>query len=396
MVTCRSEEEAEALQRLARAKYMKLRKELNDRRKGASKCHGEAFINFAAPTQLRAGLIKLGIKPGKLPNTSDETLEALAEYEDLSVETAFADSPDLGKYGVVDVFRLFRSVTKLLGTYGHTWTQTYDQDGHVDPDTGRIHSRIDQLGAGSGRTSSSSPNVQNLPQGKEIRSCFTSPQGKVLEAFLESMGIVLGQDSLDVLTHDYAGCELRIMAELSGEDRWLEAFAKDWDVHSMCGEDMFGAEWLAMAEPGCEYYSDHKKCKCPKHKELRDKHLKILNFSVAYGKSAYGLARRWGSRERKQRISWHATGPSTRSSMPSLMSVEGWRRKRWSPAPPRAAADNGTGPPGRRRRSGRPGTCPRDNPSQPRPRSAKPTWGPSRPLPARGRTPRSREPTLTS
>ena len=154
---------------------MKLGKELNDRRKGASKCHGEAFINFAAPTQLGAGLIKLGIKPGKLPNTSDETLEALAEYEDLSLETAFADSPDLSKYGVVDVFRLFRSVTKLLGTYGHTWTQTYDQDGHVDPDTGRIHSRIDQLGAGSGRTSSSQPNVQNLPQGKEIGPASPPP-----------------------------------------------------------------------------------------------------------------------------------------------------------------------------------------------------------------------------
>ena len=84
------------------------------------------------------------------------------------------------------------------------------------------------------------------------------------------------------------------MAELSGEDRWLEAFANDWDVHSMCGEDMFGAEWLAMAEPDCAYYSDHKKCKCPKHKELRDKRLKILNFSVAYGKSAYGLAEEMG------------------------------------------------------------------------------------------------------
>jgi hypothetical protein len=63
---------------------------------------------------------------------------------------------------------------------------------------------------------------------------------------------------------DYDGCELRFIAELSGEQSWIDAFNSGKDVHSMCAEIMYGQRWKDAADEGCAYYAKSAKCKCMK------------------------------------------------------------------------------------------------------------------------------------
>src|SRR5206468_1052075 len=98
--------------------------------------------------------------------------------------------------------------------------------------TGRIHSYIDLFGTATGRTSSSKPNIQNIPKSKRYRHCFKAQRG------------------YKIITIDFNGCELRILAEMSQEPVWLDAFRKGWDVHSVGAEILFGKEWTDGAEEG--------------------------------------------------------------------------------------------------------------------------------------------------
>jgi DNA polymerase I-like protein with 3'-5' exonuclease and polymerase domains len=151
---------------------------------------------------------------------------------------------------------------------------------------------------------------QNIPKGSDWRACFVARPGYKL------------------ITMDYNGCELRILAEYSREKVFIEAFLKGWDVHSVGAEIIFEDEWknAAVQEPykvtkdnkeewipACAYYfkennslnkkgevvstgRDHEKCFCPKHKELRDQ-IKSVNFGIAYGMEAKKLSEAVGCTE---------------------------------------------------------------------------------------------------
>jgi DNA polymerase I-like protein with 3'-5' exonuclease and polymerase domains len=95
---------------------------------------GEAAINYGSSHQLKAALYQMGFTKKKLPNTNDRTLETLKGEP------------------VIATIQEYRTTQKLLDTYGRSFLE------NIDPITGRVHSEIDQLGAESGRTSSSKPN----------------------------------------------------------------------------------------------------------------------------------------------------------------------------------------------------------------------------------------------
>jgi DNA polymerase I-like protein with 3'-5' exonuclease and polymerase domains len=263
-----------------RKQYMVLRKSINDRRKLGEKCEGEACINYGSPAQLRDALwVSKKYSKTKLPNTNDATLEKLSEFPKLDITKAFEDDGGVLNYPIIDLIRLYRSTDKALTTYGVWWTRTLDErdpndkdvHGYKNPFTLRIHSKINQIGAATGRTSSSSPNIQNIPRESVYRLCFVAGVGMLL------------------VTVDMSGAELRILAELSGEPIWLEAFKRGWDVHSVCAEIIFGKEWEEGAEDGCAFKAKHEKCKCKKHKKLREV-AKTLNFGLAYGMGPQKLA----------------------------------------------------------------------------------------------------------
>jgi DNA polymerase I-like protein with 3'-5' exonuclease and polymerase domains len=255
---------------LLRKSFVVLNRSIRERTKLASECEGEAAINYQGSAQLLAAFRKMGYGERKLPNTNEDTVAKLASFKNLTADKAFADTGNFN-YPVFDLLLLFREVSKAISTYGTAWITTQDVGGHINSFTGRIHSNINLLGAATGRTSSSSPNVQNIPKGSDYRNAFVARPG------------------YRILTIDYSGAELRILAFLSQEPVWLEAFAKGWDVHSVGAEMLFGQRWKDAAEEGCAYYARHQKCKCKEHKVLRD-HIKAVNFGLAYGLQSKGLA----------------------------------------------------------------------------------------------------------
>ncbi len=128
----------------------------------------------------------------------------------------------------------------------------------VNPRTGRLHTSFNQTVAATGRLSSSSPNLQNVPIrteiGREIRKAFVADPGRVL------------------LSADYSQIELRIMAHLSGDANLIAAFEGGKDVHRSTAALIFGG----VEE---EVTSDQRDW------------AKTVNFGIMYGMSAYGLAR---------------------------------------------------------------------------------------------------------
>ncbi len=200
-------------------------------------------FNVDSPKQLGVVLFdEAGLKPlrktaGAARSTDSDTLEALA-----------ADHPLPAK--VLE----YRSLAKLKGTYVDSLPEM------INPDTGRIHANFNQAVTATGRLSSSDPNLQNIPArtelGRGIRAAF-----------------VPGDRQRDVLlTADYSQVELRLLAHFSHDPFLQEAFHKDLDIHAFVAAELFGV-------PQSEVTSEQRG------------RAKVVNFSLIYGKSAYGLSR---------------------------------------------------------------------------------------------------------
>ena len=154
----------------------------------------------------------------------------------------------------------FRGAEKLVGTYGQAIINI------VNPMTGRIHSSFKQLGAETGRMSSTKPNLQNIPKTEDFRGCFRP----------------LDPENFDFLIADYSNIELRILAEISGDVAMTNAFNNGIDLHSYTASGVFPQlSGVAMA--------DIKKF----HDEFRQI-AKIMNFSIVYGVGAKRLGQTSG------------------------------------------------------------------------------------------------------
>jgi DNA polymerase-1 len=129
-------------------------------------------------------------------------------------------------------------------------------------DHGRVHTTFNQLVAATGRLSSTDPNLQNIPirtaEGRRIRQAF-----------------VVGNGFESLMTADYSQIEMRIMADLSGDDALVEAFGSGFDFHATTAASVFGVP-LADVDG-----------------VLRNR-VKAMNYGLAYGLSAYGLSQQLG------------------------------------------------------------------------------------------------------
>ena len=201
---------------------------------------GTAF-NLGSPKQLGDVLFnRLGLDPVRRtstgqPSTSESVLHELAAVHPLP-ETVLQ----------------YRNLAKLKTGY------TDALPGCIDPRTGRVHTSYQQAVAATGRLSSINPNLQNIPartpEGRRIRQAFVAPKGHVL------------------VSADYSQIELRIMAELSGDEGLLKAFSEDMDVHRATAAEVF-------ATPLEEVSADQRRA------------AKAINFGLIYGMSPFGLAR---------------------------------------------------------------------------------------------------------
>jgi len=198
-------------------------------------------FNLSSPKQLREILFeKLKIKPLKktptgTPSTSEEVLQTLAQ-----------DFP------LPKLILEHRSLSKLKNTYTDKLPKMINQA------TGRVHTSYNQAVAITGRLASSDPNLQNIP--------IRTPEGrKVREAFIASKGSM-------IVSADYSQIELRIMAHLSKDERLIQAFNNNEDIHRITAAEIF--------EVSLESISNEQR-----------RYAKVINFGLIYGMSPFGLAK---------------------------------------------------------------------------------------------------------
>ncbi len=201
-------------------------------------------FNIASPKQLQQVLFqeqKLPVlartKTG--PSTDADVLSELARIHPL---------PNL--------IQEYRQYAKLKSTYVDALPQM------VHPGTGRVHASFHQDVTATGRLSSSDPNLQNIPirteAGRAIRSAF-----------------VAGEPGWLLLAADYSQIELRVLAHFSQDQRLVEAFARDEDIHALVAARIHGVE-LAEVTPAMR------------------RQAKTVNFGVIYGQSPFGLSKQLG------------------------------------------------------------------------------------------------------
>jgi DNA polymerase-1 len=149
----------------------------------------------------------------------------------------------------------YRNISKLKSTYIDALPKL------VHPKTGRVHTSYNQTVTATGRLSSSDPNLQNIPiraeEGNRIRQAFIPERG------------------WSIVSADYSQIELRILAHLSRDERLMEAFQNDEDIHARTASEIFGVP-MEKVTPSMR------------------REAKVINFGIIYGMSAYGLSQQLG------------------------------------------------------------------------------------------------------
>ncbi|MEI0580334.1 DNA polymerase I [Brachyspira pilosicoli] len=201
---------------------------------------GEEF-NLQSPKQLEYILFeKLKINSTKKTktgaySTDEEVLRELAQREKIA-----------------EYMLTYRKYSKLKNTYLDVFPTL------VHKKTNRIHAFFNQTVTATGRLSSSEPNLQNIPargdEGKDIRNTFIAEKGNVL------------------IAADYSQIELRLLAHFSNDPTLVEAFKNNDDIHR---------------KTAMKIYSVSKEHVTPSMRNTA----KIINFSIIYGKTAFGLSK---------------------------------------------------------------------------------------------------------
>lgn len=193
---------------------------------------GAPQINLDSQAQVTDALVGLGIP---MPNSTRAwELQPLAE-----------------EYPVVAKLLEYRGVAKAISSFGENILE------FIEPATGRIHADFRQIGAPTGRFACSKPNLQQIPHEAEYRRCFRAPEGKTL------------------VIADYSQIELRILADISEDRNFIEAFESGQDFHSATAAQVFGIDAKDVTADQRSF-------------------AKRLNFGVVYGLGASRFAQMAG------------------------------------------------------------------------------------------------------
>ncbi|WP_288869668.1 DNA polymerase I, partial [uncultured Capnocytophaga sp.] len=205
---------------------------------------GETF-NLASPKQLGDILfekLKIDSKPKKTKTGQYATSEEVL-------------APFAAKHKIVADILEWRQVQKLKSTYVDALPL------EVNKSTGRVHTTYMQTVAATGRLSSNNPNLQNIPirtaRGQQIRGAFVAEEGK------------------KIISADYSQIELRLIAELSGEDNMIKAFQNGEDIHASTASKLF-------------------KIPLDQVDKTQRSQAKTVNFGIIYGQGAFALAEQTG------------------------------------------------------------------------------------------------------
>lgn len=199
---------------------------------------GETF-NIGSPKQLGHILFeRLKLPVGKKTktgySTDSDVLEGLTT-----------------KHPIAKMILEYRELTKLKSTYVDALPALVNQK------TGRVHSQLNQAATTTGRLSSTQPNLQNIPirteRGRLVRKAFIAEPGNCL------------------ISADYSQIELRVLAHITEDEGLTKAFMDDLDIHTATASEIFSK---ALGEV------------TPNDRRIA----KAVNFGLAYGQGAFGLA----------------------------------------------------------------------------------------------------------
>lgn len=203
-------------------------------------------FNIASPKQLGQILfVKLGLKAKNQKKTGGGALSTKESELQKLVEA----------HPIIPLIIQYRELAKLLGTYIDNVIPMVGADG-------RLHTKFVSSGSQTGRMSSESPNLQNIPNhselGLRIRNAFVAEKGNVLVSF------------------DYSQIELRIAAFLADDEEMIRIFKEGYDVHAAVASAVFKVPADKV------------------DKEMR-RRAKAINFGVMYGMGVNALQRSLGS-----------------------------------------------------------------------------------------------------
>jgi DNA polymerase I len=204
---------------------------------------GEKF-NIASPRQMGIILFE------KLKISADTKMTKTKQYstnEDTLIKLT-------NEHPIINKILDYRTLTKLQSTYVKTLPKL------INIKTGRIHSSFSQTIAATGRLSSINPNLQNIPirneRGREIRKAF-----------------IPSSSQYTIVSADYSQIELRIMAHISNDQKMIDAFINNEDIHKSTASKIYKVNNEDVT------------------REMRS-NAKTANFGIIYGISAFGLAQR--------------------------------------------------------------------------------------------------------
>ncbi len=204
---------------------------------------GEEF-NINSPKQLGVILFeKLGLKGGKKTKTGYSTAAEVLEKL-------------VGSHEIISLIMEYRTLSKLKSTYVDGLL------GVLDEATSKIYSTFNQAVTTTGRISSTEPNLQNIPirleLGRELRKIF-----------------IPTDDSYVFVDADYSQIELRILAHMSNDETFINAFKQGQDIHRLTASQVFKTPYENVTN-------------------LQRSNAKAVNFGIVYGIGAYSLSQDLG------------------------------------------------------------------------------------------------------
>ena len=162
------------------------------------------------------------------------------------------ENMSISGHEIADYILDWRHFSKLKSTYSDALIN------QINSESKRVHTSYSMVGASTGRLSSSNPNLQNIPirtkEGRLIRTAFEAKEG------------------FKLVSMDYSQIELRLIAHIADENKMIEAFNNELDIHADTASKVFGIPISDMTT------------------DIRRK-AKAINFGIIYGISSYGLAK---------------------------------------------------------------------------------------------------------
>lgn len=205
---------------------------------------GEEF-NVNSPKQLGEVLFeKLQLDPKAKKTKTGQ----YATSEDILQKLA-------GKHEIIQHILEYRTYQKLKSTYVDALPS------QIEKTDNRVHTNFSQTTAATGRLASVNPNLQNIPirtlRGQQIRGAFVAGEGK------------------KIISADYSQIELRLIAEISGEDNMIKAFQDGEDIHASTAAKLFNIPLEEVSK-------------------IQRSQAKTVNFGILYGQGAFALAEQTG------------------------------------------------------------------------------------------------------